>query len=66
MELLLTVLKLLWAVRGEQTGCQRGGPPVPGGAAAMEWGRPGREAAPPPERWATTRPSAHRDSCEAS
>lgn len=33
MELLLTVLKLLWAVRGEQTGRQHGGPPVPGGAA---------------------------------
>ena len=40
MELLLTVLKLLWAVRGERTGCQRGGPPAraPGGAADVGWG----------------------------
>lgn len=63
MELLLTVLKLLWAVRGEQTGRQCGDSRRQDGPQTWKEAWPGSRSA---SRVATTRPSAHRDPRRAS
>lgn len=63
MELLLTVLKLLWAVRGEQTGRQRGDSRRQDGAQTQREAWPGSCSA---SQAATTRLSAHRDPRGAS